>query len=81
MLIGKYCKPVKKNIMESKKKSDRLKYDDEHVNLGLDADHSSDGPTAAARLNDDNDRISGNPDGESDDADNASGVYSPLEDK
>lgn len=68
--------------MESKKKSDRLKCDDGHVDLGLDADHSSDGPTAAARLNDDNDRISGNPDGESDNADNdASGIYSPLEDK
>lgn len=68
--------------MESKKKSGRLKYDEENVNLGLDADHSSDGPTAAARLNDDNDRISGNPDGESDDIDDgASGVYTPLEDK
>ena len=81
MLIGIYCKSVK-NVMESKKKSDHLKYDDEQVNLGLDADHSSDGTTTAARLNDDNDRISGNPDGESDDTDNdASGVYAPLEDK
>ena len=81
MLIGIYCKSVK-NIMESKKKSDRLKYDDEYVNVGLDADHSSDGTTTAARLNDDNDRISGNPDGESDDTDNdAPGVYAPLEDK
>jgi hypothetical protein len=68
--------------MENKKKSGRLKYDEENVNLGLDADHSSDGPTAAARLNDDNDRISGNPDGESDDIDDgASGTYTPLEDK
>ncbi|HMI01351.1 MAG TPA: hypothetical protein VK541_02655 [Pedobacter sp.] len=68
--------------MESKKKSDHLKFDDENVNHGLDADHSSDGPTTTARMNDDNDRISGNPDGESDDADDdASGVYSPLEDK
>jgi hypothetical protein len=68
--------------MESKKKSDRLKSGDEPVNLGRDADHSSDGPNAAVRLNDDNDRISGNPDGESDDAaDDDTGVYSPLEDK
>ena len=68
--------------MENKKKSERLKNGDEPVNLGLDADHSSDGATAAARLNDDNDRISGNPDGESDDAaDDANGFYSPLEDK
>jgi hypothetical protein len=68
--------------MESKKKSGNLKNDDEPVNLGLDADHSSDGPTAAAKLNDDNDRISGISDGESDDSDDgAAGIYSPLEDK
>jgi hypothetical protein len=81
LLIELYC-VREKHIMESKKKSSRLKFEDEHANLGLDADHSSDGPTTAAKLNDDNDRISGNPDGESDDTDDdASGVYSPLEDK
>lgn len=35
-------------------------------NLGLDADHSSEGDTLNNRLNDDNDRITGNPNGESD---------------
>ena len=51
-------------------------------NLGLDADHSTDTPSLMTRLNDDNDRISGNPDGENDVNENYSSVvYSPLDDK
>ncbi|ATP56629.1 hypothetical protein CPT03_09150 [Pedobacter ginsengisoli] len=54
-------------------------YDD---NLGLDADHSSDEPTLLTRLNDDNDRISGNPDGENDVNENYNSlVNSRLDDK
>ena len=54
--------------------------EEENENLGLDADHSSDTPYHA--LDNDNDRISGNPDGETDDSD-ASGPlgYSPLNEK
>ncbi len=49
-------------------------------NLGLDADHSSDTPYHA--LNNDNDRISGNPDGETDDNDGSGPLgYSPLNEK
>lgn len=51
-------------------------------NLGLDADHSTDTPSLMTRLNDDNDRISGNPDGENDVDENYSSiVYSRLDDK
>jgi len=56
--------------------------DEKDYNLGLDADHSSDGDTPEARWNDDNDRISGNPEGESDDSDNNTAlINSPLDDK
>lgn len=37
-----------------------------HENLGLDADGSSDDTSAYSLLNSDNDRISGNPNGEDD---------------
>lgn len=51
-------------------------------NLGLDADHSSEGDTLNNRLNDDNDRITGNPNGESDinDEDNHA-IDTPLDQK
>ncbi|WP_449440347.1 hypothetical protein [Pedobacter steynii] len=56
--------------------------DDTDLNLGLDADHSSDEPTLLTRLNDDNDRISGNPDGENDVNENYNSlVNSRLDDK
>jgi len=52
----------------------------EKENLGLDADHSSD--TAYHSLNNDNDRISGNPDGETDDNDGSGPLGdSPLMEK
>lgn len=51
-------------------------------NLGLDADGSSDDFSIHGTLNSDNDRISGNPDGE-DDGKNTkeSPGHSPLDDK
>lgn len=53
----------------------------EAENLGLDADHSSEN-SAFGYLNNDNDRISHNPDGESDDSDDSEGYgHSPLMDK
>lgn len=52
----------------------------ENENLGLDADHSSD--TTYHYLNNDNDRISGNPDGETDDNDGSGPLGdSPLLEK
>ncbi|MET3114107.1 hypothetical protein AAKU52_001840 [Pedobacter sp. CG_S7] len=49
-------------------------------NLGLDADHSSD--TGYHHFNNDNDRITGNKDGEKDsDRDNGEVGHSPLMDK
>lgn len=54
---------------------------EESENLGLDADHSS-VSSRYAYLNNDNDRISHNPDGESDDSDtNEERGHSPLMDK
>lgn len=51
-------------------------------NLGLDADQSSENFGRMANLNNDNDRISHNPDGEDDDHDtHESPGYSPLMDK
>lgn len=52
----------------------------EMENLGLDADHSSD--AVYQHLNNDNDRITGNTDGETDsDNDNGEVGHSPLMDK
>lgn len=54
---------------------------DESDNLGLDADQSSYGDSKLA-LNDDNDRISGNPDGENDAKDyDDHNRFSPLDEK
>ncbi|WP_442588011.1 hypothetical protein ACSBL2_18360 [Pedobacter sp. AW31-3R] len=54
---------------------------EEADNPGLDADHSSTA-SAYAHLNNDNDRISHNPDGESDDSDSDERPgHSPLMDK
>lgn len=56
--------------------------DEEPDNLGLDADQSSEGSSFYHHLNTDNDRISGNPDGENDDHDtNEPFRSSPLSDK
>lgn len=65
--------------MDDSLKKNKLKTDDKPEALGLDADNSSEGPSLQARLNDDNDRISGNPDGESDT--DEEGIFSPLDDK
>ncbi|HKG07703.1 MAG TPA: hypothetical protein VKB19_14635 [Pedobacter sp.] len=69
--------------MENKKNPTRENNsEEEYPNLGLDADHSSDGETIADKLNDDNERVSGNPDGEDDDTDNNSAtINSPLDEK
>ncbi|TDQ12020.1 hypothetical protein [Pedobacter metabolipauper] len=55
---------------------------EENINLGLDADQSSEGDPLKVGLNDDNERISGNPDGEDDDSNrNDRIIRSPLDDK
>lgn len=67
---------------QSEKGKKGIKYNLENDNLGLDADHSSDYTDGWGNLNNDNDRISHNPDGESDDNDtNEDRGYSPLMDK
>lgn len=63
------------------KKSDPIVREEEQDNLGLDSDHSSD-DSKYANLNNDNDRISHNPDGEMDDTDTDElPGHSPLMDK
>jgi len=64
----------------------KVKYDseddDSRDNLGLDADHSSDDTEDQVNYNNDNDRISHNPDGEDDDSDSTEERgHSPLMDK
>jgi len=60
----------------------QVKYNPENDNLGLDADGSSDYTDGRTNLNNDNDRISHNPDGEDDDHDTTEGAgNSPLMDK
>lgn len=55
---------------------------DDSANLGLDADQSSSGDGFLNNLNSDNDRISGNPDGEDDRNDTSETPgNSPLQDK
>jgi len=55
---------------------------EEYENLGLDADHSSENTGYRVNLNNDNDRISHNPDGEDDDSDSFEEPgWSPLMDK
>jgi hypothetical protein len=68
--------------MMSKKNKNAVKRPVEDLgNPGLDADHSSD--TGYQQYNSDNDRVSENPDGESDQKDEVSGGLgdSPLRDK
>jgi hypothetical protein len=66
------------NVEKEKEIAQRI-VDKGVANLGLDADHSSE---EASGLNNDNDMISNNPDGEDDDRDyNDSYKGSPLMDK
>lgn len=59
-----------------------LPYTEENNNLGLDADHSSSDDNQYGNLNNDNDRISHNPNGEDDDSDTSEEPgHSPLMDK
>ena len=68
-----------KNTKGAKKKSAK---EDSAVNLGLDADRSSEGASLKNRLNDDNDRITGNPNGENDErAGSDHAITSPLDEK
>lgn len=72
--------PIEKG--HNKEKRDEYRFDEEKENLGLDADQSSEDFTGYRDLNSDNDRISGNPDGEDDHNDSSdSPRYSPLMDK
>lgn len=58
----------------------KLNQSDEPINLGLDADQSSETPYQ--HLNNDNERISGNPDGEKDGEEESGPLgHSPLEEK
>jgi len=67
---------------QDKKIKTDLAEEDKNTNLGLDADHSSDDTRYHVNLNNDNDRISHNPDGEDDDRDSTEERgWSPLMDK
>ncbi|SHE84981.1 hypothetical protein [Pedobacter caeni] len=68
--------------MDKEMKRPKKRTYEEPDNLGLDADQSSESFSYYSHLNTDNDRISGNPDGE-DDNHNAIGpvTYTPLMDK
>lgn len=70
--------------MPMRKKENKWKAtrDVDDGNPGLDADGSSTVDTAYGNLNSDNDRISGNPDGEDDSHDTPEPAgHSPMEDK
>jgi len=75
---------MKRNIVngeDAKQKKEHVLPEEDAENLGLDADQSSDN-SPFANLNNDNDRISHNPDGEDDDHDTKeSPGSSPLMDK
>jgi len=66
----------KKTGLKQVTKEDLLNHEN---NPGLDADHSSSGEFLSADLDNDNDRISKNPDGE-EDIDGVTG-FSPLDEK
>lgn len=71
-----------RNNGDAKTHKDLLYEEAENKNLGLDADHSSDDSKWNANLNNDNDRISQNPDGEDDSTDTLEAPgSSPLMDK
>ena len=60
----------------------KSKLEESSENLGLDADHSSEGDTLNNKLNDDNDRITGNPNGESDnESEDDHSIDTPLDQK
>lgn len=74
-------KNTKNNSISNTKKEIEITGISEDENLGLDADHSSEN-SVFSYLNNDNDRISHNPDGESDDSDDDQlPGHSPLMDK
>jgi hypothetical protein len=67
-------------MMQKKNKKSTERPVEDLDNPGLDADHSSD--TGYRKYNSDNDMVSGNPDGESDQTTQKSGIgESPLRDK
>jgi hypothetical protein len=67
---------------DAKKEKSATVYSTENNNLGLDADHSSADDNPYSYLNNDNDRVSHNPDGEGDDSDTSEEPgHSPLMDK
>lgn len=72
----------KTNHLNAEKVKKELSKYESSLNLGLDADQSSENAGRWSNLNDDNDRISHNPDGEDDSRDTGeSPGYSPLMDK
>lgn len=60
----------------------KVEVEESSENLGLDADHSSEGDTLSNRLNDDHDRITGNPNGENDiTEEDIDAINTPLDQK
>lgn len=79
--MSKETNPEKIRSITNEKRPKKRTYE-EPDNLGLDADQSSENFSFYNYLNTDNDRISGNPDGEDDDHDRDEPfINSPLVDK
>jgi len=73
---------LEQKVVDDQKGKAGDKYNTENNNLGLDADQSSEYDDGRKNYNNDNDRVSHNPDGEDDDHDTTEGAgYSPLMDK
>ncbi|EDM38219.1 hypothetical protein PBAL39_01352 [Pedobacter sp. BAL39] len=73
----------KQVLVEGQEKQEKVNYPEpEEENLGLDADGSSKWSEGEKPLNNDNDRVTGNPDGEDDSHDSTVAPgHSPLMDK
>ena len=67
---------------KSDKSKKKFEVEEPGENLGLDADHSSDGPSINKTFDDDRDRITGNPSGENDEGDiDDSDSNTPIDEK
>ncbi|MNR15547.1 hypothetical protein D3C85_1320850 [compost metagenome] len=79
--MSKATNPEKIRLITNEERPKKRTYE-EPDNLGLDADQSSEDFSFHNYLNTDNERISGNPDGEDDDHDRGEPfISSPLMDK
>ena len=70
------------NKERTDKRTEKIQVEEPGENLGLDADHSSGGPSINRSYEDDSDRITGNPNGEHDEKDvDDSDSNTPIDEK